>query len=124
MVSGDVSLSLAKTGGVGPGLADLQVKADLTMTIRIVDDTMTLEIDNRVVAMARFGEHARRQQRCVDRLHSPAGCSPVTRRSRLDANGSDTTAASAGDAGSQTIEAEPARTGLQAAGRPTCRVRT
>jgi hypothetical protein len=42
------------------------------MTIRIVDDTMTLEIDNRVVAMARFSEHARRQQRCVDRIHSPA----------------------------------------------------
>ena len=72
LVSGDVSLSLAKSGGVGPGLADLQVKGDLTMAIRIVDDTMTLEIDNRVVAMARFGEHARRQQRCVDRLHSPA----------------------------------------------------
>jgi hypothetical protein len=42
------------------------------MTIRIVDDTMTRETGNRVVAVARFSEHARRQQRCVDRLHSPA----------------------------------------------------
>jgi hypothetical protein len=106
-------------------LADLPVKGDLTMTIRIVDDTVTLEIDNRVVAMARFSEHAAADSNGAWIVFTPQpSCSPVTRRSRLDANGGNTTTASAGDAGSQTIEAAPARTGLQAAGRPACRVRT
>ena len=54
-------LGLAKSGHVGPwfgpGLPDLPVKGDSAMTIRIVDDTMTLEVDNRVVATARFSEH-------------------------------------------------------------------
>jgi hypothetical protein len=37
------------------------------MAIRIADDTMTLEIDNCVVATARFSEHRSRRQRRVDR---------------------------------------------------------
>ena len=41
------------------------------MAIRITDDTMTLGIGNRVVATARFSEHAAgRRQRRVDRLDS------------------------------------------------------
>ena len=42
----------------GTGLPDLPAKADPTMAIRITDDAMTLEIDYRVVAAARFSEHA------------------------------------------------------------------
>jgi hypothetical protein len=42
----------------GPGLPDLPVKGGPTMAIRITDGTMTLEIDDRVVATARFSQHA------------------------------------------------------------------
>ncbi len=49
-MSGEVWLGLAKPGVVGTwfgaGLPDLPVKGGPTMTIRITDDTMTLEIDN------------------------------------------------------------------------------
>jgi hypothetical protein len=56
LVSVDVWLSLAKSGGVGPwfgpGLPDLPVKEGSIKALRIMDDGMTLEIDNRVVATA------------------------------------------------------------------------
>ena len=61
-MSGDVSPCLAKSGGVsawfGSGLPDLPVKGSSTMAIRITEDTMTLEVGDRVVATAPFSEHA------------------------------------------------------------------
>lgn len=61
MASEDVSLDpLPKVVSTwsGTGLPTLSVKGGPTMAIRITDDTMTLEIDNRIVATARFSEHA------------------------------------------------------------------
>jgi hypothetical protein len=42
----------------GTGFPGLPVEGDPAMAIRITGDTMVLKIDNRVVAAARFGEHA------------------------------------------------------------------
>src|SRR5262249_15578499 len=61
-MSGDVWFGPAKSGGVGawfgPGLPDLPVKGGSTIALRITHDTMPLETGNRVVATARFSEHA------------------------------------------------------------------
>ena len=53
------------------------------MTIRITDDTMTLESGNRVVATAWFSEHAAADGsgEWIVSIH-PLGCSPATRRLR------------------------------------------
>ena len=39
-------------------MLDLLVKGGPSVAIRITDDTTTLEVDKRVVATARFSEHA------------------------------------------------------------------
>ena len=44
--------------GFGTGLPDLLFKGGPTIAIRITDDTMTRRIGDRVVATARFREHA------------------------------------------------------------------
>jgi hypothetical protein len=62
LVSGDVLLSLARSGGVGTwlgnGLPDLSLKEGTALAIGITDDMMTLGIGNRLAATARFGKHA------------------------------------------------------------------
>lgn len=62
LTSGGVWLGLAESGCVvtwfGPGLRDLPVKGGPDTAIRITDDMMTLEIDDRAVASARLSEHA------------------------------------------------------------------
>jgi hypothetical protein len=53
------------------------------MAIRITDDTITLEMDNRLVAATRFSEDAAADvmARGSSRLTLP-GCPPATRRLR------------------------------------------
>ena len=59
-----VWLHPALPGIVGTGLPDLLFKGGPTMAIRITDDTMTLRIGDRVVATARFREHAAADGTC------------------------------------------------------------
>jgi hypothetical protein len=57
VVSGDVWLGLAKSGALGLGLglvlAGLSIKGGPATAIRIAGYTAILELDNRVVAIAR-----------------------------------------------------------------------
>jgi hypothetical protein len=62
-------------------LLDLLVEGGSTMAIRMMDDTMTLEIDNCFVATAQFSELAAGDgngARIVS-THLP-GCAPATRK--------------------------------------------